>query len=159
MLLPYPRTAFLAVAILMLAGTNPLFAALGAPAADIQREGQVVAAPGHQLTQVPQGIQQQTVLTSQNVTVTEYSSAGVVFAVRWEGPVIPDQQSLLGTYFPEYAGAMQTHTSMGRNAPVQLHTPKLVVHMQGHMRAYTGTAYAPALVPNGLSLSSLGIDP
>lgn len=154
--LPHTRIALLATAMLALCCASPLHAALGGPASGLLQQGQVVTGPGHQLSQ---GVRQQTVLTPQNVTITEYSAGGIVFAVRWEGPVIPDPQPLLGSYFPEYATSRQVRAPMGRNAPVQIRSQKLVVHMQGHMRAYMGTAYAPALVPAGLSLNSLGIEP
>ncbi|MDE2354438.1 MAG: DUF2844 domain-containing protein [Betaproteobacteria bacterium] len=156
---PFPGKILLAGAMLALCAATPLYAALGGPASAILGSGQVVTAPGHQLAQLPQGVQAQTVVTSQNVTITEFSRGGTVFAIRWDGPIIPDQSQLLGSYFPEYAAGMQARNPKGRNAPVQIRSQALVAHVQGHMRAFSGSAYAPALVPAGLSVSTLGVEP
>ena len=159
MLSQFPGKILLAGATFALCWAPPLYAALGGPASTLLNSGQVVTAPGHQLAQLPQGVQSQTVVTSQNVTITEFSRGGTVFAILWEGPIIPDASQLLGNYFTEYAAAMQARNPKSRNAPVQIRSQTLVAHVQGHMRAFSGSAYAPALVPAGLSVSTLGVEP
>ncbi len=135
------------------------WAVLGGNAETVAQDGQPVTANGHELTQQNRGVQQQSVLTAQSVTVTEYSASGVVFAIRWSGPVIPDLSRLLGTYFSQYAAKTPTPTAVTRNRPVTIQTLDLVVHAGGHMRAFSGSAYVPSLIPAGLSLITLGVDP
>ena len=82
-------------------------------------------------------------------TVREYvSPAGMVFAVAWEGPSLPDLRQLLGTYFDQYAGAATARRA--RRAPVLVELPTLVVQSSGHMRAFAGKAYLPQGLPQGV---------
>ena len=157
---PHPGKLLLAAIILAFCCASQTRAALGGPAGTLSNIGQAVTtAPIHQLTQLPQGVLRQTVVTPQNVTITEFSRGGIVFALRWDGPIIPDQSQLLGNYFPEYATAMQARNPRMRNAPVLIQSNTLIVHVQGHMRSFSGSAYAPSLVPAGLSVATLGVDP
>ncbi len=135
------------------------WAVLGGNAATVTQDGQPVAPSGRALAQQGHGIQQQSVLTAQNVTVTEYSAGGVVFAMSWRGPVMPDLSQLLGTYFSRYTAKLPAPTAATRNKPITILTPDLVLHADGHMRAFSGSAYAPGLVPAGLNLGTLGVDP
>jgi hypothetical protein len=135
------------------------WAVLGGSAATVTQDGQPVAFSGHELAQQSQGFQQQSVVTTQNVTVTEYSAGGVVFAVRWSGPVMPDLSHLLGTYFSQYTAKIPPPAAATRNKPIIIVTPNLVAHASGHMRAFSGSAYVPGLVPAGLNLVTLGVDP
>jgi hypothetical protein len=135
------------------------WAVLGGSAATVTQDGQPVTSNGHDLSSRNQGLQQQSIVTTQNVTVTEYSAGGVVFAIRWSGPVMPDLSHLLGTYFAQYASNIPIPTAATRNKPITIVTPNLVAHASGHMRAFSGSAYAPGLVPAGLNLATLGVDP
>ena len=135
------------------------WAVLGGNAATVAQDGQPVAPNGRALAQQSHGVQQQSVLTAQNVTVTEYSANGVVFAMNWTGPVTPDLSQLLATYFPQYTAKLPAPTAATRNKPITVLTPDFVLHASGHMRAFSGSAYAPGLVPAGLNLSTLGVDP
>ena len=81
--------------------------------------------------------------------VKEYvSPEGTVFAISWQGPFRPDLRQLLGDYFDEFQQAARDarRTAAGRG-PLSIHTPELVVHMNGHPRAFFGTAYVPGLLP------------
>ena len=82
-------------------------------------------------------------------TVTEYATpAGVVFAVSWRGPVLPDLNALLGGYFKAFQEeAQQARTAGRRGSPIAIDTGALVVRSNGRMRNCSGSAYAPALVP------------
>jgi len=135
------------------------WAVLGGSATTVTQEGQPLATNGRALAQQNHGVQQQSILTAQNVTVTEYSSGGVVFAISWTGPVMPDLSQLLGTYFSQYTTKLPAPTAAMRNKPITIQTPNLVLHAGGHMRAFSGSAYAPGLVPAGLNLGTLGVDP
>ena len=84
--------------------------------------------------------------------VREYLSRdGVVFAVSWSGPVMPDLQRLLGTHFAKYAAALKALTHPGLQRSVRVASADLIVESGGHLRAYAGRAYLPALIPAGVS--------
>jgi Protein of unknown function (DUF2844) len=82
-------------------------------------------------------------------TVTELATpAGVVFAVTWRGPVLPDLNVLLGDYFQAFrAEAQQARAAGRRGSPVTLDSAALVIRSSGRMRNFFGSAYAPGLVP------------
>lgn len=81
--------------------------------------------------------------------IKEYATAGgVVFAVQWRGPVLPDLDALLGTYFAAFrAEAQQARAAGRRGSPMVVATDTLVVNSAGRMRNFSGWAYAPGLVP------------
>jgi len=81
--------------------------------------------------------------------VREYvSPAGKVFAVSWQGPSIPDMQQIMGSYFEQYSRAAQSRRS--GHGPLLIELPGLVVQQSGHMRAFSGRAYVPQLLPQGV---------
>lgn len=91
---------------------------------------------------------------SSGTQVTEYAtSSGVVFAVSWQGPALPPLETLLGSYFPDFqaqADASRAYRSLG--TPLHIQTGTLVVHSSGRMRNFSGHAYDPQLLPNGLNI-------
>lgn len=90
-------------------------------------------------------------------TISEYASpAGLVFALSWEGPFMPDLGSLLGSYFSAFktqADASRTTRNIG--TPVGIDAGKVVVRSSGRMRNYSGYAYAPDLIPSGVTISDV----
>jgi Protein of unknown function (DUF2844) len=80
---------------------------------------------------------------------------GVVFAVTWSGPAVPDLRQLLGTHFEEYTAALTRLDRPGLRRSVRVASPGLIVETDGHMRAYTGRARLPTLVPAGVSTDEL----
>ena len=94
--------------------------------------------------------------TDNGIQVREYLNRdGTVFAVTWAGPVVPDLQLLLGTQFAVYTGALAARDHLGLHRSVRVATSGLVVESDGHLRAYVGRAYLPALVPIGVSAAEL----
>lgn len=89
--------------------------------------------------------------------IREFSnSLGVVFAVSWQGPVLPDLTELLGGYFKTFkAAAEQTRASGRRGGPMGLVRDDLVVSSNGRMRDFFGYAYAPNLIPTGVSIKDV----
>lgn len=89
--------------------------------------------------------------------VREYLSPdGIVFAVAWQGPFLPDLQQLLGPYFDMYiAGVKQQKASYVGRRPLNLQLPGLVVQRWGHLRAESGRAYIPEKVPLGVPVEGL----
>lgn len=87
-------------------------------------------------------------------TIREFvSTSGVVFAVAWQGPFKPDMRLLLGRFFDTYNSAQRSPDST--RSRLQIEHPDLVVHAGGHMRSFAGLAYAPQLLPAGVSAEEL----
>jgi hypothetical protein len=87
-----------------------------------------------------------------DLVVREFvSPMGKVFGVAWQGPSRPDMRQLLGTYFEPFANATQSQKvhRVGRG-PLVIQQPGLVVQMSGHVRAFSGSAYIPQMVPAGV---------
>ncbi|MEI8029193.1 MAG: DUF2844 domain-containing protein [Comamonadaceae bacterium] len=90
-------------------------------------------------------------------TVREFATpAGVVFAVTWRGPVLPDLGALLGDYFNTFKAETDQARAMGkRGSPVNIERSDLVVNSSGRMRNFFGYAYAPALIPTGVNVKDV----
>lgn len=88
--------------------------------------------------------------------VNEYvSPSGTVFAVAWHGPSVPQMQQILGSYFQQYSSALQAQTKHYGHRPLDIQLPGLVVQTGGHMRAYFGRVYVPAMVPEGVTADEI----
>jgi hypothetical protein len=89
--------------------------------------------------------------------VQEYATpTGVVFAVAWRGPVLPDLSLMLGEYFSRFKAETDQARALGkRGSPVNLVSDKLIVRSSGRMRSFVGYAYAPELVPAGVNINDV----
>ncbi len=152
-LAPLPRLAAIAGIGLMLAALTSAHATLGEPAASVAADQTRMKAQLHQLTGSLYSVDQ--ITTPAGTVVKEFiSPGGMVFAVSWFGPTIPDLAQLLGTAnFQTLTTAEKTQTR--GHDHLQIRTPTLVVHAGGHMRLFFGVAYVPALVPGNVSISHL----
>jgi len=84
-------------------------------------------------------------------TIREYTTpSGKIFAVAWQGPWRPDLRQLLGDHFSDFQQAAKGKRG-GHTGPFAAATSRLVIEMNGHPRAFYGRAYAPDLVPSGIS--------
>lgn len=90
---------------------------------------------------------------SSGTTVREYIGAdGNVFGIAWNGPSMPDLQTLLGNYFSQYAsGVKAIHALRHSRGPVAVEATDLVVHSGGHMGSFFGQAWLPSALPNGVT--------
>jgi len=90
-------------------------------------------------------------------SVREYATpAGIVFAVSWQGPVLPDLSALLGNYFSTFKLETERVRAAGRRGgPVGIDHADLVVQSSGRMRNFFGHAYAPALIPAGVNIKDV----
>lgn len=149
----------LALGTLLLAGEAmvPARAGLGDPVSSVAADR--VSMKGQLRTQSQPGYSVQEITAANGGIVREYvTPSGVVFAVSWSGPAMPDLQQTLGTYFTQYVSAVKSQRASGRGAGhhhLEIRGPSLVVHAGGHMRQYFGLAYVPSLVPQNLSISAL----
>jgi hypothetical protein len=91
--------------------------------------------------------------TPHGTVVREYvSSEGRVFGVAWQGPFIPDMRQLLGSYFSRFSAAAreQQATHVGRRFLV-IRDANLVLETSGRMLSYSGRAFDPSLLPQGVT--------
>jgi Protein of unknown function (DUF2844) len=148
------RGPLLAIVAISPLWAGPAFAGLGGDAASVLADGSelhgVVSS-----TSLPQ-YDVQEITADTGMRVREYVNRnGVVFAVSWTGPALPDLQRLLGTHYVEYTTALAALSRPGLHRSVRTTSPELVVESGGHLRAYAGRAYLRALVPAGMSLVDL----
>jgi hypothetical protein len=89
--------------------------------------------------------------------VREFATpVGVVFAVTWRGPVLPDLGALLGDYFKTFKTETDQARAMGkRGSPVNIERSDLVFNSSGRMRNFFGYTYAPALIPTGVNIKDV----
>jgi len=130
-------------------------AVLGEPAESVIADRKALSAVRSAVTTTSENYTVQQV-ESPAVTVREYiSPSGIVFGVAWNGFVQPDLTQLLGSYAGEYQAARRTmHRRPGRRAQ-QIKTDRVVVETWGHMRNLQGRAYAPALIPQGVTIDEI----
>jgi hypothetical protein len=94
---------------------------------------------------------------STGTRIREYiSTEGVVFAVAWDGPFVPELQQFLGTNFQKYSDALhvQKSTYFSRR-PVLIRLNDLVFENSGHVGAFHGRAYLPQALPQGSVIAEL----
>lgn len=89
--------------------------------------------------------------------VQEFATpAGIVFAVAWRGPVLPDLSALLGNYFQTFkAETEQVRLSGKRGSPANIQRDDVVIRSNGRMRNFFGYAYAPDLIPAGVRMTDV----
>ena len=99
---------------------------------------------------------QETQLESGTIVREYVSPAGLVFAIAWQGPVLPDLDVLLGSYFNTFKIEMEQVRLLGRRgAPVDMLRDGLVMRSNGRMRNFFGHAYAIDLIPAGVSIKDV----
>lgn len=87
--------------------------------------------------------------------VREYSRAdGVVFAVGWSGPTLPDLRTLLGDKFTSMTSAAGKRPKAG-HSQLAVDQSDVVIVSSGHMRAFAGHAWLPSALPAGFDTSSI----
>jgi hypothetical protein len=145
--------AFTCVALALL-GQRPACAGLGGNATSVTSDANELRGVAHSTV----GPRYATVEIgmANGVHVREFMNLdGVVFAVAWDGPVPPDLRPLLGTSFSAYARALAALKQPGLRRPLRIASSDLVVETAGHLRAYRGRAYLPALIPDGTPTADL----
>jgi hypothetical protein len=136
------------------AWVQPVRAALGSDAASVFADGAELQGVVHSV--LGQQYDMQEISAANGVRVREFLTRnGIVFAVTWSGPVVPDLRMLLGPSFDSYAKAVAALKQPGLHRSLRIATPDLVVESGGHMRAYSGRAYLPLLIPAGASAADL----
>lgn len=149
-----PRASLLIiVAVVALGSTAPAMAVLGGDVSSVEADrASLKGALAHFST--VRGYDVHEITTEAGVHVREYLADGKVFAVSWQGPVIPDLRQMLGAYYASYAkGASAPHP--GGHRYLRVEEPGLVVESSGRMRAFYGRAWDPALLPPNFSAADI----
>jgi hypothetical protein len=133
---------------------RPVQASLGGDAASVATD----AAELHGFARATslQQYEIQEITSDGGMRVREFlNRKGIIFAVAWSGPVVPDLRTLLGSSFASFAKGLAAISHPGTHRSLRLASPDLVVESGGHMRAYSGRAYLPLLIPAGASPANL----
>ena len=125
------------------------WASLDGNLASVQADAQVFSAVSNQTAINGATVHVQTLPNA--LTLRQYvDSSGLVFAVGWDGPVLPDFERLLGQHYAAYANAVPK-----QRRSVNLHDSAVVIESGGMMRAYAGRAYLPGRLPIGWSVNDI----
>jgi hypothetical protein len=127
------------------------FAVLGGDSTSIQTDQAHMRAQ-RQVTQSAGYVVHELQAESGTVVREFVSAEGKVFAVAWEGPLRPDMQQLLGSYYGEFTRSAPARRVHG---PLTIQTSNMVLQSGGHQRALTGRAYIPAMVPAGVRIEEI----
>lgn len=129
-------------------------AALGGDAQSVQADAESISAQRRVLSLVQYDVQSLEIPGLGQVR--EYLTRdGIVFAVSWESLAPPNLYMLLGSHYEEYAAAVSAQPHLGLHRNVSIRGQQFVIEQSGHLRAYRGRAYLPALLPSGFALSNL----
>ncbi|MGA8492370.1 MAG: DUF2844 domain-containing protein [Terriglobales bacterium] len=149
------QSSWMGIVVLMLALPLPALAALGGDVSSVHEDQAQMK--GALKTTETEAYTTHEITAPGKTVVKEYvSPAGKVFAITWQGEFIPNMKQLLGTYFDQFAqtAKAQRENHLGHR-PVSIQQPGFVFQNGGHMRAYVGRAYVPALVPQGVNVDAL----
>lgn len=133
---------------------TPAWAGLGGDIASIEADR---AALKGALTTAPSGgYEIRTIATAGGGLVREYLRGdGTVFAVSWHAPTIPDLRVLLGSYYERYARGAAAASHAGGHRHFAVRQPGLVVESSGRLRAFSGRAWDPQLLPKNFSAADI----
>jgi hypothetical protein len=149
-----PFTSWFMVAIGWVGLSCPAMAALGGDVTSVEADRAHLKAASLEV-RPGEAYEVHAIQAPGGTVISEYvSSAGRVFAVAWHGPFIPEMQQILGSYFQQYSAALGVKRPYGRR-PLNIQQPGLVVQTGGHMRAYSGRAYLPEMLPPGLKADEI----
>jgi hypothetical protein len=129
-------------------------AALGESSASISSDRKALISVRHATT-ARNGYTVQEIDTGTTVVREYISSSGIVFGIAWNGLTHPDLTLLLGSYNSEYQNVRNHTPRQPGRRHVQVKTDRVIVEKWGHMRNLRGRAYAPALIPQGVSVNEI----
>ena len=136
------------LAALLLAYVGASHAALGGPPEQFAAESSV--AVSNATASGSRYVTRETSLATGTLVREYVSDGGIVFALTWEGPVMPDLRSLLEKYFDAMVNESARMPRAGRSQ-LAVDNQDVVIHSGGHMRAFEGSAWIPAALPAGFS--------
>lgn len=128
-------------------------AGLGDPVDQVARDRAVLRAPAVRTTSMP-SYDRHELVTDDGATIHEYATHdGTVFAVDFNGPSIPDMQTMLGAHFDAYLAAARAHR--GNHHVMSFADNGIVVTIVKLPRGFSGSAHVPALLPQGVVAEDL----
>jgi len=139
-------THFFSVLLLTYAGVS--HAALGGLPEQFTTEGTTVAS--NVSSAVSNYVMRDTTLATGTHVREFVSGSGIVFAVAWDGPFLPDLRALLGKHFDTMVAESAAKPRAGHSR-MAVNRPDVVINSGGHMRAFEGTAWIPAEFPAGFT--------
>ncbi|VVD27297.1 DUF2844 domain-containing protein [Paraburkholderia dioscoreae] len=147
----FSKIAMLAATLLPLSSYATLGGAPGAgtssPAILRAVSPSAVATPVQPANAAPYSLHQS--IDANGVTLREYVLPGnVVFAVSWDGPIRPDMTALLGSYFPNFVNAAQSHAR--GTGPLVGGNDDFRIESSGRLGRFSGMAWLPRLMPAGV---------
>jgi Protein of unknown function (DUF2844) len=139
--------------LLLIAFALPVFASLGGDVSSVQSDQAHMKAAVNVSRATNFTVHEMKAVDG--TAVREFvSPTGQVFGVAWNGPFRPDLKQVLGNYYDQVlAVAKSRHAS--HNTPLTIHEPGFVVEMGGHMRYFTGRAYVPGMLPQGVQTTDI----
>jgi len=146
-----PLGSFITVTFCVAAMTLSAFASLGGDVSSIEADQADMKAQ-RRVTRMSVYSVHEMQAPSGNVVREYISSDGRVFAVAWQGQSLPNFQQVLGSYYSQFMSNVPRRRTHG---PVTIQQPGLVVQSGGHMRALTGRAYVPEMVPSGVKVEDI----
>lgn len=138
------KTHFVALSLSLCSAAT--FAALGgAPSSPVPRLLSANAAPA---SPAPAFTAAKQTLASGTEVREWVNAGGIVFAIAWSGPYLPDLRDQLGTSFPALTDG-QRRQAPGSRSRVSVQQADLVIFSGGRMGAFEGRAWIPSLLPAG----------
>ena len=149
------RVVWIFVTLLTVAlASGSALATLGGPVDSVETDRAALSAVRH--SQTPGTSYTVHEFAYDGTTVREYvSPEGIVFAIAWNGNRSPDLTTLLGSYADEYQNALQNtpHRPGMRHSSIK--SDNVVVQRWGQLHNLQGRAYAPALIPAGVTIDEI----
>jgi hypothetical protein len=150
---PNGRSLHLLLPAVLLALAFPAWASLGDNVTSVQKDN--VRMKGALRSVATQRYVKHEIQVPTGQKVREFVSPdGNVFGVAWEGPQPPDLQQLLGSYFEPVKQAVAAQQRHG-HGPIDVETSGFVFRQGGHARSFRGSAYVPAMVPQGVDVTEI----
>ena len=131
----------------------PALAALGGDAASVQADGVHMKAAVRVTPSSTFSVHE--IASAAGLVLREFvGTDGKVFAVSWSGPTNPDLRQVLGGYYPQFLQAAAT-TPGNSHRQLTITQPGLVVQNSGRMRAFSGRAWVPGMLPQNFSVADI----
>jgi hypothetical protein len=138
---------------LLSALATPALAALGGDVTTVPGEAARMKAAVHVAAAGNYSVHEMT--TPAGTVVREYvGPGGMVFAVSWNGPFNPNLEQLFGNYYQQYLTASAVYPSHNHRQQL-INEPGLVVQRSGRMRAFSGRAWIPSMLPQNVSAADI----
>jgi len=140
--------------LVCMAACAPAWAALGGSQASVDAD--VLALHGSVASAQRAAFTVKTITLPTGTAVNEFITPGdQVAAVSWRGPRPPNLSQLLGVYYADYQTALAARQTGQHSRHLLLDSGRMRFESGGHMRDLHGSAWLPALMPQGASAGDL----